>query len=967
MNPERWTRFKEVVAVALKEDSPEARTALLSRECGDDPRLRTEIESFFKEAETTSGEGNDPFDEWAEAAAAAIHGEEPPMAGRRIGAYVVVRELGRGGMARVYLAARADGYFEKQVAIKVLKPSSGGQTAELLNRFRGEREVLASLEHPNIATLLDAGTTEEGEPYFVMEYVPGTPVTTYVQEHELPIRTRLALFLKICAAVEMAHRKRIVHRDLKRSNILVNTEGEPKLLDFGIAKLLAENPLTLTATGQQRFTPISASPEQARGEAVTEASDIYALGALLYELLTGQKPHIFANRNPTLDEIAHVVGETVPKRPSEVAPDAETQRALRGDLDAIVLRAMQKDPGQRYASVTHLAQDIQNYLAEEPVEARPRRPKDRALRLLSRHKASLVATVALLLAAGLAVFLLYRSYQLDAGGKETAREATIPEKSVAVLPFDDFAKDDSNSYFVDGVQDDILTNLAKVEDLKVISRTGVARFRKGPRDIREIGRALGVAYVLQGSVRKLDDRVRVNAQLIDTRSDAQVWAEQYDRKIDDLFELQSDLAQAIVAQLKGRLSDREKTAIAKRPTTDPKAYDLYLQARGSFVRYQHGKTVELLEQAIARDPKFALAYCLLTEANLYLYRFTGDQSPERLARAKEAAETALELAPDTPEAHLAKAQYFYYGLRDYEKALAELAAAPPSSNARAKFFDLTALTERRLGRWKESLRDGLKALELDPHEPFITVDVVQSYMALRHYGEGEKLAAKATKIFTVEEAPFWAYQAECALAHGEPARARAIIEAAPPNALDRNYEMARIALCQRDFDETLKASEAASDSEVPTLQAVNEITKGTVARAQGNTEKAELAFGKARTLLEEILKRHPDHPITLINLALANAGLGRKEDALRWSQQAVQLVPTWRDAVDGPMIAGVQAQVQAWVGEKEKAINQLAKIVKRPGGPTYGELKLDPSWDDLRGHPRFAEIIAEAAKPIVFE
>ena len=283
MNQERWRRLKEIVANALEEDSPAARTALLARECADDPSLLKEAESFVADADSVAaGNGSDPLEECATAASAAVRGERVFMAGRRIGAYMIVRELDHGGMATVYLAVRADGYFEKEVAIKLLKPG-GNSTTELIGRFRAEREVLASLDHPNIAVLFDAGATEEGTPYFVMEYVQGTPVTSYVRQKNLPIPERLALFLKICGAVEAAHRRRVVHRDLKRNNILVTEEGEPKLLDFGIAKLLEDNPLAITSEGHQRLTPISASPEQARGEAVTPASDIYALGTLLYE------------------------------------------------------------------------------------------------------------------------------------------------------------------------------------------------------------------------------------------------------------------------------------------------------------------------------------------------------------------------------------------------------------------------------------------------------------------------------------------------------------------------------------------------------------------------------------------------------------------------------------------------------------------------------------------------------------
>jgi serine/threonine protein kinase/tetratricopeptide (TPR) repeat protein len=967
MNQERWRRLKDIVADALEEDSAAARTALLNRECADDLSLLREAESFLSAADTVAAEGTDRLEECAAAATSAVRRASVSLTGHRIGAYVIVRELGHGGMATVYLAARADGYFEKEVAIKILKPVEGN-TAELLGRFRAEREVLASLDHPNIAALFDAGTTGDGMPYFVMEYVPGIPVTSYVEEHHLPIRERLSLFLKICAAVEVAHRRRVVHRDLKRSNILVNAEGEPKLLDFGIAKLLEENPLAVTATGQQRLTPISASPEQARGDEVTRASDIYALGALLYEILTGYTPHRFQSRQPGLDEVARVVCDEEPILPSLAAGHPETRHALRGDLDAIILRAMRKDPSERYASVADLATDIRHYLAGEPVHARPNTLPYRLLRFAGRHTPSggRVASTALMLVLALltGLFLVSRRSEPVARAPRLPVGAQIPAKSIAVLPFDDFAAANGTSYFADGVQDDILTDLAKAEDLKVISRAGVSPYRKGVRDVREIRQDLGVAYVLEGSVRRLKDRVRVNAQLIDTESDVQVWAEQYDRKLEDLFALQSDLSQALVTQLKGKLSAREKAAIESKPTADVQAYDLYLQARESFVRYEYGKTVDLLDQAVARDPKFALAYCLLTNAHLYIYRYGEDMTPARLEKARVAAETALRLAPKLPESHLAQAQYYYNGLRDYEKAQAELASAPPTPAGRAQFFDLTALTERRLGHWKEALRDGEKAWELDPHDPFIATGVIQSYMSLRRYAEAEKKAELAIKNIPTRAAPFWSLKAESILAQGDPQRARAFLESAAGNADQSHVALARSAFYERDFAAAFREIEAARKSSMPPPLSFPDLMEGTIARVQGDTEKSRRSFEKARETLEGSLLKYPNDAQTHINLGWAYAGLGRKEDALRASQQAVQLVPSWRDAAEGPGYASMQAQIQAWVGNKDAAIDQLTAVVKQAAGTSYGELKLDPAWDDLRGDPRFEKLIAEAKQPI---
>jgi serine/threonine protein kinase/TolB-like protein len=970
MNQERWQRLKEIIADALEEDSPAARTAMLTRVCAEDEGLLREAESFLQ-GDVTLTDKLDNLEECAAIAAAALRRGSNSMTGRRIGAYVIVRELGRGGMGAVYLAARADGYFEKQVAIKVLKPSESN-TAELLARFRAEREVLASLEHPNIATLFDAGMTDDGMPYFVMEYVSGTAVTSYIEEHELTIPQRLELFLKICAAVEAAHRGRVVHRDLKRSNILVNENGEPKLLDFGIAKLLGEHPIAMTVAGQQRLTPISASPEQARGEEVTTASDVYALGALLYEILTNKHPHVFDTRNPNLDEVVRVVSEKDPAPPSLAVEDPKLRRFLRGDLDAIVLRAMRKNPSDRYPSVKRLAEDIHHYFAGTAIEARPDRFIYRIRRFADRDRLTAWRTVAVLLVilalVGAAVALLgHRGLPKTVTTPQPKSGVNIPEKSIAVLPFDDFSAPNGSGYFADGVQDDILTDLATVTDFKVISRTGVAPYRKRTRNIHEIGQTLGVAYVLEGSVRKLGDRIRVNAQLIDTRSDTQVWAQQYDRKMDDLFALQSDLSQAIVTQLKGKLSPSEKAAIESRPTTSMAAYDLYLRARETFVQYDYDETIKLLHQATALDPNFALAYCLLTDANLYMYRFGDDRAPVRLERAREAAETALRLAPELPESHLAQAQYYYNGLRDYEKAQKELTTAPASPSNQSKFFDLMALTERRLGHWKESLRNGEKAWELDPHDPFIATEVIQTYMSLRRYPEAEERAQRAINQVPARSTPFWSLKAESMFARGELKRAETWLSQAPGESDQKYYGLARAAFYLRDFDRALQYLETARKSPMQPPNHGLDLFEGAIYRAKGDSEKAEQIFAKASSELEQIVQKRPEDALAVMNLAWAYAGLGHAKEALQTAQRAVQLVPVWRDATEGPGYAAMQAQVQAWLGNKDAAIAQLSALVKQPGSPSYGELKFDPSWDVMRSDPRFDQLAAQAARPIELE
>jgi serine/threonine protein kinase len=398
---QRWQRVKTILADALEHPLPKDRTASIERSCGGDATLMREVEALM--ALSTRR-----LDEIADNTPVAFGRTAPVQPiGRRIGAYAIVREIGRGGMGAVYLAKRADGQFEKEVAIKLLK--RGTDTDEILRRFQAERRILARLDHPNIARLLDAGTTDNGLPYFVMEYIAGLPITRYVRDEQLPIAGRLHLFLKVCAAVHFAHQNLIVHRDLKPGNILVADEGEPKLLDFGIAKLLGptEDGLQLTLTAERRFTPVCASPEQARGEPVTTASDIYALGALLYEMLTDQPPHRFSSPHPSMEELARIIGKQEPALPSAViakgAENSKTQipsaKLLRGDLDNIVLLALRKEPERRYASVNDFAEDIRRHLEGRPVHARPHTAGYLTRRFLGRHKLGAALTGAALLAA----------------------------------------------------------------------------------------------------------------------------------------------------------------------------------------------------------------------------------------------------------------------------------------------------------------------------------------------------------------------------------------------------------------------------------------------------------------------------------------------------------------------------------------------------------------------------------------
>jgi TolB-like protein len=445
--------------------------------------------------------------------------------------------------------------------------------------------------------------------------------------------------------VEFAHHASVIHRDLKPGNILVNAAGEPKLLDFGIAKLCQledGGSVDVTAPGRQHLTPSCASPEQARGESVTAASDVYELGALLFEMLTGRSPHRFTTSHPSREEVVRVICEQEPERPSVAATDPEMRRELRGDLDQIVLHALHKEPARRYASAAAFAEDVRRHLSGLRVQAPRVTSFKRAERSIARNRPlvrpSFAAAAVVLTLGTVAAALWFGAAKLR--GTSTASSspqaaAALPEKSIVVLPFENLSAEPENAFFAVGVQDAILTDLAKVADLKVLSRASVEQYSNPKtRDIREISRALNVAHVIEGGVQRAGNRVRVTARLVDGRTGEQKWAENYDRELADVFTIQSQIAQTIVARLQAKLLPREKAAIEVPPTRDPVAYDLYLRAREMVDGYTNAQdpkasleqAIGLLTEATQRDPQFAVAWCYAARARMVI--------------------TALGLAPD---------------------------------------------------------------------------------------------------------------------------------------------------------------------------------------------------------------------------------------------------------------------------------------------------------------------------------
>src|SRR5437899_1807703 len=559
--------------------------------------------------------------------------------------------------------------------------------------------------------------------------------------------------------------------------------------------------------------------------------------------------------------------------------------------------------------------------------------------------------------------------------------AAVPEKTIAVLPFDNLSRDPDNAFFTDGVQDEILTDLAKVADLKVISRSSVMQYKSEvARDLRKIGRELGVAHLLEGSVQRASNRIRVNAQLIDARSDAHLWAQTYDRDLADVFAIQSEIAKAIADQLQAKLSPNEKKAIEQPPTTDLAAFDLYSRAKsllltvGFSVTYEADlrKAIELLDEAVKRDPSFFDAYCQLAYAHGYLYAVRGfDHTPARLALAEAAVQTATRLRPDAAETHLARAQYLYYGLRDYAGALAELEIARRALPNDPRLFELAGYILQRRGQPEEGLQNLQRAVELDPRNFFTLQQIALSYQSLRRYAEAIAALDRALAI-EPDNAETRADRALVYLfwkADTRPLHQTidAILAQGPGAIVRAAVIWFACALAERDPAAAERALVALGDHPCLFERGISlshSFGEGLLARMTKDEARARTAFEAARAQQEKIVQAQPDYGPALCVLGLIDAALGRKDLALDEGRRAIALMPLEKDVIDGSRVLQYFAITAAWAGEKELALQQLEAGLRAPNASqmlSYGALKLLPFWDPLRGDPRFEQIVESLA------
>src|SRR6266487_768045 len=777
-----------------------------------------------------------------------------------LGDYELIEEIGRGGQGVVFRARQKS--LNRIVALKVIRLGQWASKAHL-KRFRLEAEAAARLEHPGIVPIHEVGE-RDGSCYFSMKFVEGGQLDEVAKRKPMSIRQAVELIAKVARTVHYAHEHGILHRDIKPGNILLDAKGEPHLTDFGLARLV-ETESSITQTLDVIGTPSYMAPEQAVGNnaAVSSVTDVYGLGAVLYQLLTGQP--LFAGG--TIYETIKPLLDTEPRQPRLLNPKIDR------DLSTICLKCLEKDPKRRYSSALALAEDLERWLKHEPIQARHTGILTRGQKWVRRNPTSALLAASVVGLAAAAGWIVWKS--------ELIRQPVTT--GIAVLPFQNLSEQKESGAFVDGVQDDILTKLAKISDLKVISRTSVMDYR-GKRNVRQIGNDLRVSHVLEGSVRRAGTHLRLNAQLIDTRTDTHVWAEQYDRDLNELFAIQSEIAQKVAERLNAKVTAAERLAVEEKPTNDLVAFELYSRANDiwgiTWGMSDALQAIDLLNQAVARDSSFLEAYCKLALIHDQLYFYGLDHTPARLALAEAAVDKAFRIHPNAGEAHLARAYHLYNGYLNYDGALAELEIARRSLPNHPRIFSVTGYIQRRQGRWEEAIRSLERAIELDPRNLNRLLQTGGSYGMVRRYAEQKSKLDRALTIapndvaVKAERALLEVdWKADTGPLHQLVDEIRATNPAAVPKIA---FLWLLCALAERDFAAAKDALLASGEMPLG-KEAVNftrPFVEGVIARMTNDEHNAQLAFTAARAEQEKTVQAQPDYGPAWCVLGVIDAALG---------------------------------------------------------------------------------------------
>lgn len=965
MNPELWKRVNELFQL-VTERAPEERAVFLDTVCQGDERLRREVQSLLASHDKAGNFIESPAYEVSPEL--LTNDQTSASVGELIGHYRIESLIGAGGMGEVYLAR--DERLGRKAALKLL-PERFTADKSQLSRFKAEARNASALNHPNILTVYEIGA-EGNRQFIATEFIEGETLRELLASGKMNLDAALEIAVQIASALGAAHEAGVVHRDIKPENIMLRPDGYVKVLDFGIAKLtqqrLASAAQAVETTGvrQTRLglvlgTPRYMSPEQLRGQKVDARSDIWSLGVVLYEMIEGKSP--FFGETPS-DCIASIL-TTDPPAISEGLADVPPK------LESILEKALRKNSVERYQTIKEMLtelRDLKGGLQGQSPSSRDKAGTELVLSKIKSHKwGVLLGTATAILASAALIY----SYFLVTPGVATN------QKSIAVLPFQNLSDDKENAYFADGIQDEILTRLSKIADLKVISSTSTQRYKNPSQRLSVIAKQLGVANLLEGSVQKTNDQVRVNVQLIKAASDSHLWAETFDRKLTDIFTVESEVAKAIADQLQAKLTGQEEQVIAARPTDNPNAYDAYLRGLAYTLRTGNSPANTLaaqkyLTEAVRLDPKYAQSWALLSYVDALGYLTLTLQPTDALRNETvHAAETAITLQPNLGEAVLARGYYYYACLKDYDSAVRYFEQARQFLPNSSQIPESLAYVARRRGQWDRSESYFNEAEQLDPRNASLLTQHAQSYMLVRRFSEALRKFDQVLDVIP-GDLDTLAQQAGIAQAQGDLPRAAALLAPLHPAADDTGALEIQIyqAILERRPTQIIPQLKAMLVKPDPDLGYNNGELRFWLGWAQEVADDhvgAQESWRQARSELEPFLEEQPENYVLIGDLALVAMGLKDKAAALALVEQAMAVLPLEKDVVDGPVPIEVLARVAAQLGEPDRAIAALQKLLSIPSEGALASrvpltpalLRLDPMFDPLRNNPRFQELILE--------
>ncbi len=868
-----------------------------------------------------------------------MHPESPE---RRLGPYTLLGKLGQGGMGEVHLAS--DSRLERRVAIKLL-PEELRDDPERRARFLREARAVAQLSHPNITQIFEVGEVD-GRDYIAFELVEGRTLQERIAERQLALAEIVDLALPLADAIAYAHERGIVHRDLKSANVMVTPRGHAKLLDFGLAKILhgdsqaplAKKTTTLTLQGAIFGTPGAMSPEQALGKPIDSRSDVFSFGSLLYEMAAGRAAFRGATVMEVMDAVIH----------REPDPLGRLRADLPAGFVACVAKALRKEPGERYQTMNDLAADLRHF----------KRTTDSGLVPPASARAGrrVALAAAALAGLGLAGWLGWRATH-----PTVAVPAAAERRALAVLPFTDLGGSAEDATFSAGLHSDVLTRLAKIGSLKVIARTSVLEYATTQKALRQIGQELGVSSILSGEVQRAGNALRLNLTLHDAASEDSLWAETYNRELTskDIFAVQSEIAEAVARALQAQLSPAEKQQLRGVPTSNDKAYDAYLTGQALEDKETNAslhKSVVAFESAVALDPRFALAWASISRARGSIYWLFEPMNSEMLASAFEAARRALELEPELPEAHLSLGRCHYVS-RDYEATQREYEIAARGLPGSPELLRARAILSRRIGNWDDSASAFARAVELSPREKGLHFDLAITLLFLGRYDEALRHFELSHALSEAEGDFFFVLCMVDRDGRVDPANL-ARVALREGHGTDEHFILRwRLRILSRDFAVARAELEA-----VPELLSSQwydyprALLFALTDELAGESDKARSEYEAARDASLARIQAFPEDARPHASLALALAGLGQRDEALREARRATEMLPVERDTIVGGALLLDRFYTELRASALDEAVRTLEAYLSRPACFALSALVLDPRLDALKGHARFEEL-----------